>query len=68
MITAVKYPGINLTGNVECLIILLEDTKDSLGNGEVGEGEECRHCIFIFGRRQKERENLDVHKSLLLIA
>lgn len=54
MITAVKYLGINLTGNVdvECIITSLEDTKDSLGNGELGEGEEFRRCIFE--RRQKE--------------
>lgn len=54
MITAVKYLGINLTGNVdvECIITSVEDTKDSLGNGELGEGEEFRRCIFE--RRQKE--------------
>ena len=56
MITAVKYLGINLTGNVdvECIITSVEDTKDSLGNGELGEGQEFRRSIFIFERRQKE--------------
>lgn len=54
MITAVKYLGINLTGNVECLITSLEDTNHSLGNGELGEGQEFRRSIFIFERRQKE--------------